>query len=153
MQYELLQFEHSALAEWKFATYDLVDSKYLSEGLTYPTTRRFAFNMSHAMQKCDFEFDDVLQLALVHGRDFLSSELGKEWALGHLRIDPALYTENLIDYEPKRLQLLDTIKKNIERPAAKPTKLTVKTATLFEDLKGQLSQLPGYGLLHPTLEI
>jgi hypothetical protein len=33
--------------------------------------------MSYAMQKCEFEFDDVLQHALVSAKGFLSSDIGR----------------------------------------------------------------------------
>lgn len=79
-----------------------MDSKYLSESLTYPTTRRFGFNMSHPMQKCELEFDDVLQQALVQAKIFLTSSVGREWATENLRINPAFFTENLISNEHRR---------------------------------------------------
>lgn len=152
LQYELLQFEHSSLVTTKYQSYSLADDRYLTESLTYPTTRRFGFNMSTSAQKCEFEFDDVLQLALVNGKEFLSSEIGKEWALQHLRINPAFYTENRINNESRRLELLDNIRRCVEHPESKPSKLVVRSASLFEDLKGQLSLLSS-SLLHPGLEV
>jgi hypothetical protein len=68
-----------------------VDTKYLTEGLIYPTTKRFGFNMGSAMQKCEFDFDDAIEHALVTAKGFLVSEIGREWAEDTLNINPAFF--------------------------------------------------------------
>lgn len=142
LHYELLQFEHSFVVKRKYTHYQFVDTQYLSDGLIYPTTRRFGFNMGTAMQKCDFDFDDALQHALNSAKAFLVSDVGREWAEEHLNVNPAFFVENRIHYENKKKQLLEGIVREIAKPVAKAAKVTAKEATFAEDLRAGTKDLP-----------
>lgn len=72
------------------------------------TTRRFGFNMNKYLNQLEFEFDEVIQSALINAKSFFVSELGGEW-LETILINPALPTYNRIRVEKARLNLIKNI--------------------------------------------
>lgn len=79
----------------KYANYSYIDEKSLTEDIVFSTTKRFGFSMNRNLNELEFEFDEVVQSALVNAKSFLVSDLGNEW-IETIVINPALPTYNRV---------------------------------------------------------
>ena len=79
----------------KYANYSHIDEKSLTEDIVFSTTKRFGFSMNRNLNELEFEFDEVVQSALVNAKSFLVSDLGNEW-IETIVINPALPTYNRV---------------------------------------------------------
>lgn len=70
--------------------------------------------MGKILNKCDFEFDEVLQQALTASKGFLLTEVGRQWVT-QLKIYPAFLAENRIKADNVRTTLRDRIQCSLQK--------------------------------------
>ena len=144
--YDLLSFEDSYCNLNKYANYNNVDSKTLKDDIVFSTTRRFGFNMNKHLNQLEFEFDEVVQSALINAKPFLISEVGTEWVQG-LTLNPALTTYNRVRVEGTRTSLLKNIEQLLTTNNEKPALILLRENFVCEDLVKQQHKITSENFL------
>lgn len=102
--------------------------------------------MNKQLNELEFEFDEVIQSALINAKTFLVSDIGIEW-LNSTVINPALPSYNRIQVDKSRTSLTKNIEQLLVSSNLKPVVVTVRETSLCEDLAKELSLIPSENFL------
>lgn len=91
-----------------------IDGYVLENQLTLCSTRRFSHSMSKIYQKCDLEFDEIMQRCIDALKAFFGTGIGKTW-LQSIDIYPAFLIKSFVDHSKANKlssDILEKLKKN-----------------------------------------
>lgn len=81
--------------------------------------------MNKQLNQLEFEFDEVIQSALINAKTFFVSDIGIEW-LNSIVINPALPSYNRIQIDKSRTSLTKNIEQLLLSNNLKPVVVTAR---------------------------